>query len=396
LKKMLEKAELELRLDRFIRQMDKDNPGWEMCIIVSKVNQYYFTGTMQDGILVIPKIGRPILWVRRAYQRAVDESSFSDIFPMNSFHDAAAYYPSLPDIVHTETRVLTVDLYSRLAKHFSFKKALSLDNQISLVRAVKSDFEIELLTESGKIHQHVLKDIVPTLLVEGVSEKNFFGELYNEMIKAGYHGISRFSMFETECIMGQVGFGENSVYPHFFNGPGGQKGLNAAVPGIGDEKRFLKKGDLVFVDIGCGYQGYHTDCTNTYVFNGELPKKAVDAHKRCVELRERIVARLKPGEIPSKIYSEIMESLDAKFLSFFMGMNGNQVKFLGHGVGLHVDEFPVIAKGFDMPLEENMVLAIEPKCAIKGVGTVGVEDTFFVTKSGGKCLTGNSEGLTQI
>jgi len=68
------------------------------------------------------------------------------------------------------------------------------------------------------------------------------------------------------------------------------------------------------------------------------------------------------------------------------------VKFPGHGIGLVIDEVPVIAEKFKDPLEENMTLAIEPKKGIQGVGMVGVENTFIVTKKGGKCITGENPG----
>jgi Xaa-Pro aminopeptidase len=79
-----------------------------------------------------------------------------------------------------------------------------------------------------------------------------------------------------------------------------------------------------------------------------------------------------------------------------MGYGNRQVKFLGHGIGLEIDEFPVIAKGFDSPLQENMVLALEPKKGIKDVGMVGIENTFIVTPSGGKCITGFNRGLIPV
>ena len=79
-----------------------------------------------------------------------------------------------------------------------------------------------------------------------------------------------------------------------------------------------------------------------------------------------------------------------------MGFGSRQVKFLGHGIGLNVDEYPVIAKGFKIPLQENMVFAIEPKKGIEGIGMVGTENTFIVTPDGGRCITGNNPGLILV
>ncbi|HKM41323.1 MAG TPA: M24 family metallopeptidase, partial [Methanocorpusculum sp.] len=105
---------------------------------------------------------------------------------------------------------------------------------------------------------------------------------------------------------------------------------------------------------------------------------------------------LKPGEVPSMIYQTIMDSLDENFKRDFMGYKERQVKFLGHGIGLLIDEMPVIAKGFDEPLLENMTLAIEPKKGIKNIGMVGTENTFIVTPCGGKCITGDNAGLIPV
>lgn len=79
-----------------------------------------------------------------------------------------------------------------------------------------------------------------------------------------------------------------------------------------------------------------------------------------------------------------------------MGFGNHQVKFLGHGIGLWIDETPVIAEGFDEPLEEGMVFALEPKKGILDVGLVGIENTFVVTPQGGRSLTGKNKGLLEV
>ena len=76
-----------------------------------------------------------------------------------------------------------------------------------------------------------------------------------------------------------------------------------------------------------------------------------------------------------------------------MGLGDNRVPFLGHGIGLTIDERPVVANGFDRPLEEGMTLALEPKIGIPGFGMVGLENTFEVGPEGGRCLTGGDTGI---
>ena len=155
-------------------------------------------------------------------------------------------------------------------------------------------------------------------------------------------------------------------------------------------------GDLVFVDIGCGVEGYHTDKTMTYMFGRPIPNEAIEIHHKCVEIQNKIAEMLKPGATPSEIYYSITESLSPGFLKNFMGYGNRRVKFLGHGIGLTIDEFPVIAHGFDEPLQEGMVLALEPKKGIDKVGMVGIENTFIVTTEGGRCITGKNPGLIPI
>lgn len=389
-------TELHSRLTRFRRAMDKYNPSWEFAVIFSKINLYYFTGTMQEGMLMIPRDDEAIFWVRRSYERAINESLFPAIKPMDSYRDAAGSYPQLPKTVYLETEFVPMAMYQRFQKYFQFSEVKPLDYQVAITRAVKSPYELSLMEEAGNIHREILEEHVPFLLKEGMNEVMLAGELYSVMLKKGHHGLVRFGMFDTEVVLGHIAFGESSIYPTSFNGPGGNYGMSPAVPLIGNRKRLLKKGDLVFVDIGLGVNGYHTDKTMTYMFGRPLPQDAIKEHLRCVEIQDRIAAMLKPGAIPSKIYEEIMNSLEPSFLENFMGFGSRQVKFLGHGIGLTIDEVPVIAKGFDEPLEENMVLALEPKKGIKDIGMVGIENTFVVTPQGGRCITGESKGLINV
>lgn len=395
MREIISQNELSGRLERFRRRMEMVHPRWRTAVIISKINQYYFTGTMQDGILFICRDGDAIYWVRRSFERAGEESLFGDIRYMDSYREAAAAMGDLAGDVHLETGTVPLAMYQRLQKSFGFTGAQSLDKVVSELRSVKSPYELSLMVESGRIHRIALEEEVPKLLREGMSEPELASDLFRAMIDLGYQGVSRFKMFEAEFFMGYVSFGENSSYPTYFDGPGGNYG-SPAVPMLGNRNRRLKKGDLVFIDIGCGYEGYHTDKTMTYVFGESLPAAAIEAHKKCVEIQNTTASMLKPGAIPSDIFNKVMSGLDEGFIQNFMGGGIRKANFLGHGIGLHIDELPVIAKGFDEPLEEGMAIAIEPKKAIAGVGTVGIENTFLVTAGGGRCITGDNPGLITV
>ncbi len=376
--------------------MDTAHPDWELCVIFSRINQYYFTGTMQDGMLFVPRGGEPELFVRRSYDRALDESLFPAIRPMVRYRDAAAHRKTVPETVYLETEVVPLALLERFRKYFPVTNVRSADTEIATTRSVKSAYEIQRMERAGAIHRSVLEEGIPEMLREGMTEAEFGAGVYLLMVREGHQGIVRFGMFQTEIEVGQLGFGDSSIYPAAFDGPGGCRGIGPAAPVLGSQSRTLRKGDLVFIDNACGFEGYQTDKTMTYMFRKSLPEEAVLAHTQCVELQARMAAMLKPGITPSQIYTTIYESLPPGFQENFMGFRNRRASFLGHGTGLQVDEFPVIAKGSDKPLEEGMVIALEPKKGIKDIGMVGIENTFVVTPGGGRSITGHHPGLMLV
>ncbi|PWD98144.1 M24 family metallopeptidase [Marinilabilia rubra] len=396
MKNQIPASELDRRMTRFRRIMDAHNQEWEMAVIFSKLNLLYFTGSMPDGMLIIERNSEASLWVRRSYERTKEESEFPVIKPMGSYRDAAASFNQLPSEVYLETEFVPLAMFKRFQKHFPFKSYKSVDFKVAITRAVKSPLEISFMEQAGAIHQRVLEERVPGMLREGMTEADFAGELFQVMVEEGHQGVARFGMFDTEIAVAQLGFGESSLYPTNFDGPGGNRGLNAAVPSLGNRDRKLRKGDLVFVDMGMGVNGYHSDKTMTYMFGEPLPQGVQNIHKQCVDIQDQVAEMLKPGNIPENIYETIMDGLSPEFQKNFMGYGDRQVKFLGHGIGLTVDELPVLAQKFTDPLEENMVFAVEPKKGIEGVGMVGTENTFVVTPDGGRCITGNNPGLILV
>lgn len=162
---------------------------------------------------------------------------------------------------------------------------------------------------------------------------------------------------------------------------------------IGSPFRKLKAGKLVYLDIPCGVEGYHTDKTIVYYF-GDINKDPnrdliLAAHEHCIMLERFAAAMLKPGTVVEDIYNETMKQFDGRFAAGFM--NGG--KFLGHSIGLTMDESPAVANRFKEVLTEGMTFALEPKIALPGIGMVGSENTYLVTANGGKALTGSPHKL---
>jgi len=390
------KQMLEARISRLFEHLRKAGAAFDTAIIVSKINQYYFTGTMQDGILILRKDGTAAYFVRKSYDRARLESSLDHIYHISSYRDILSVIPANMGSTYMETEIIPHAMIERISKYFTIGEIHSIDKIIMSIRSVKSDYELAFIMESGKQHQYVMENIVPSILREGMSEAEFAAELYCSMIKLGHHGVSRFAMFQIEMIIGQFGFGENSIYPTCFDGPGGMLGLCPAVPLLGSRDRLLRKGDIVFVDAGYGILGYHSDKTQVYSFAAAPAPEVTEIHNACKAVLNKAAALLTVGSLPSEIYQESMRDLPFCLSDNFMGYGNEGVKFLGHGVGLQIDELPIIAKGHSLPLHENMVIALEPKCGITGVGTVGVEETYVVRKSGPVCLTGGAQVIITV
>ncbi|MDD2236727.1 MAG: Xaa-Pro peptidase family protein [Kiritimatiellae bacterium] len=384
---LVHKEELSHRLSRLRGRLDLDHPEWRCAAFLGRINLYYLTGTMQNGLLLLPRDGEAVFWVKRSYARACEESTFPNIRPMASFRDTAHDAASYGDTILLEMETVPLALYTRFNKAFGFHRTESLDGSIAAVRSVKSDYELALLRQAGAIHRAVLEDDLPPLLREGMSEAELAADVFHALLQRGHHAISRVHAFNSELMLGQVCFGESALYGNPFTSPGGVRGIGPSAPFFGSPDRLLRPGDMVSVDTGCNIQGYHSDKTVTMVFQGGFSPEAERAHQTCLEIERRTAERLRPGQIPSIIYKEILADLEPDFLAGFMGSGAEQVRFLGHGVGLEIDEYPVIAKGFDEPLEANMVMALEPKAWIPEQGMVGTENTFVITPEGGICIT---------
>ena len=391
-------AELADRMRRFRARMDAQKPDWELAAFFGRVNQYYFAGTMQDGVLLVPRNADAVFCVRRSYDRAREESEFRNIRPMKGFRDAAPFLTNATErrTLHVETELVPLAHLARFRKHFPSREVASLDATIAAVRSVKSPYELAIMEKAGEIHRRILEETLPHILREGMSEADLGCELYSLMVKEGHQGTVRFGMFGVDIAVAQLGFGENSLCPTSFDGPGGCRGISPAAPVLGSRERKLTKGDLVFVDVGFAMDGYHTDKTMVYLFGRSPTAELLAVQRRCVELEHRLASLLKPGAIPSEIHARILGSLDADLLENFMGFGNRRANFLGHGLGLQIDEPPVLTEGFDEPLEESMVLALEPKVGVAGVGMVGSENTYIVCSSGGRSITGKHPGLLPV
>lgn len=386
---------VKARIEKFHNRLLAQSDEWDVAIVSDRINQYYFIGTIQDGIFILKKDGSYGYFVRKSYLRAQDECLIENLIAIKSYRDAADFVGKA-ETAYIDKDVATITVMERLQKAFGISRFLPLDSTLQELRAVKDEYELANIRQAGLLHGKILNDVVPTLLREGMDEAELTASIYKELVALGHQGLTRLHMHQAEQTIGQLGFGDNSIYPTSFDGPGGMKGLSAAVPGMGDRSRKLKKGDLVFIDICFGIEGYHSDRTQVYLFKDTPDKLMAETHAACLKIQQEAAALLKPGILASAVYDETVGKLEPEFKKNFMGVGDETAKFLGHGIGLYVDEYPVITSGFDMPLEKNMIVALEPKKSLPGIGIVGVEDTYIVTENGGECITGGEREIIEV
>jgi Xaa-Pro aminopeptidase len=226
---------------------------------------------------------------------------------------------------------------------------------------------------------------VPEVLKRGMRELDLAAEFEYLLRKSGSDGYLRIRAFHQE-IVGLAVAGENAALPGCFDGPVTGKGLSSAAP-YGPSGDLIREGAPIIIDYALISNGYIVDMTRTFAFGGLDPelKRAFDYS---LEIQSRLVENLKPGSICEELFAGAAAVADSAGLAEkFMGYPGEQAKFVGHGVGLELDELPVLAQKFKSPLLTGQTVAIEPKFVFPHKGVVGIENTYAVTDEGCEKLT---------
>ena len=395
--------ELASRWDRCKRLLYQFLPQTQGVLVFSRLNIYYFTGSFASGVFWLPLNGEPVLFCRRGKERAKIESPIKHIYSFNSYRDIEIILNDLgcsfPKVAAAEMNGLSWALSNILTKHLSSNQFVSADKIIAMSRARKSEWELRILREAGFKHEKCLTRLLPPLLHDGISELEISHKISELFFSEGHGGILRMENYGEEVFLGHISVGDSANYPSVFNGPVGLRGVHPATPYMGSAEVKWTEGKPLIIDNGFTLAGYMTDKTQVYWLGEKkkVPVNALEAHDFCIDLQGQIAELLKPGALPSEIWSHCLEKVARSGWSDgFMGSGNNKVFFVGHGIGLAIDEYPVLAKGFDLPLEKGMTIAVEPKIGIPGFGMVGVENTFEVATEGGKSLTGEKFDIITI
>ncbi|MFC1958818.1 M24 family metallopeptidase, partial [Chloroflexota bacterium] len=221
---------------------------------------------------------------------------------------------------------------------------------------------------------------------------SFLGALARRL---GHQGRIRMRGYNQEMFYGHILCGKTAAIPSFLAAPLGGMGTTPAIAqGAGYNK--IVENQPIIIDFGVGINGYVTDMTRTFVI-GKLSPELQEAHDFALEVKNFMEEWVKPGLRCSSLYKEVMTLTQERgYQDYFMGYKGGQVAFVGHGIGLEIDEYPLIAPSFHREFQENMTFAFEPKLVFPGVGAVGIEDDYVITRTGVERLTTYSDQLLSI
>ncbi len=388
-------GETALRQARCRERLGATAPEAEGLLVFSRLNIYYLTGAYAPGVFWLPREGRSLLLVRKGLERAQLEASGTDLASYRSFGDLpgllAGPSRAMPKIVAAETGGLPWSLGTSLAKALAETRTVPGDRVLQEARSVKTPWELETTRRCGFLHRKAVCEILPERIRPGMTEFEISRLAWDVMFSLGHLGPMRMAAFGEEAFLGHVATGDSANHPSWFNGPLGLKGAHPAGPFMGSPAAVWEKNSLLALDIGFCLEGYNTDKTHLY-FAGkpaDFPDQARRAQDCCLEIEALVAEALRPGAVPAEIYAQSVALAEKRgFAAGYMGFGNNQVPFLGHGIGLCVDERPVLAKGFGEPLRPGMILAVEPKIGLPGFGMAGTENTWEVTDNAPLCLTG--------
>lgn len=394
------RPELELRWEQARALLQDLTPQAGGLLVFSRMNIYYLSGTWSNGLFWLPLSEEPLLLVRKGLDRAKLESNCANILAYRSFRDLPGLAQEagvpLSSGIAAEMSGLSWSLGQGLVSNLAEHAFTPGDLILHRARSVKTAWELAKMRITGQKHTLSLRELLPSRIVPGMTEREIAHRVWEVFFSQGHQGLMRMQNFGEEIFLGHVAAGDSGNYPSVFNGPLGLRGEHPAVPHMGSANKVWQANEPLTLDVGFALEGYHTDKTQVY-WSGpksSLPDQVLRAHEFCMQVQGWLAENLVPGAIPSQLFNHCWQWADKQgWGDGFMALDGNKVRFLGHGIGLAVDEWPALAKGFDVPLEEGMVLALEPKLGIRGLGLVGVENTFEVTSAGGRCLTGEDHSI---
>lgn len=382
--------ELELkwrRIQQAMRQEEADG-----CLLTMNMNLYYVSGQVFNGYFYLPAEGRPYWFVKRL---TVPETNQVHVIRKPEqmpelFRDLNL---AMPRKLLLEADELSYNEYIRLQHVFRAEATGNASALIRHIRMIKTPWEIEQMRISARRHEAVYREI-PACYRPGMRDVELQIEIEKRMRMHGSLGYFRAFGSNMDIFMGSLLAGENAGEPSPFDFALGGTGMHASGP-LGANGTLLEEGTTVMADMSGNYTAYQTDMTRVFSI-GKLPDRAYRVHRVALEIQARMERTAKPGVSCAELYRDALAMAGQEGLKdCFMGTH-LQAKFVGHGVGLEINELPVLTTRSKDILQPGMTFAFEPKFVLAGIGAVGIENTFLVTDSGVEKMTLLDENIIEL
>lgn len=363
-------------------------------LIADNAMLYYLTGRVYSGWAFIPvdENVNPVWFVRRPVEltgKDVVEVRKPEEIPSR----LEALGISLPEAVGLEMDALPYSTITRLQAVFPAAESYTASPIVAAARSVKTPLEISMMERSGVIHTAVYHKI-PSLFSPGMTDFELDVAIEHLSRLEGCLGQFRIAGKSMEFFMGNVLTGENADAPSPYDFALGGKGMDPSLP-VGASGEEIKPGTTVSVDVNGDYTGYMTDMTRVFSY-GDIPSEAKAAHECSLAIHREFRRMAVPGTKASDIYEMAARiARGAGFERYFMG-HRQKAGFCGHGVGIEINETPVIAPRSRDILHAGNAIAMEPKFVIPHVGAVGIENTYIVTPEGARCITNAPEEIIPL
>lgn len=383
--------ELKLRRDKIRSLMAQHEI--DAALITCNVNLIYTYGRVVSGYLYLPLHAPARLFIKRP-NNMVGEYVHPIRKPEQLPELLMECGLSIPSKLMLEGDELTFTEYNRLAACFPQTEVVPCGTSlIRKARSIKTDMEIEMFRRSGIAHAKAYEQI-PSVYQPGMTDRQLSVEIERLMRLEGSLGIFRTFGQSMEIFMGSLLAGDNAMNPSPYDFALGGRGLDPSIP-IGVDGSLLQPGQSFMVDMGGNFYGYMGDMSRVFSI-GRLPEKAYAAHQTCLEIQEAVAEKAKPGVVCEDLYNIAINMVTkAGFADNFMGTT-QKAKFIGHGIGLEINEMPVLAPRMKQELEPGMVFALEPKIVLPGIGPVGIENSWAVTEEGVEKLTLYKEEIVEV
>ena len=363
--------------------------GIEALVVTSNVNLLYVCGEVFSGLAFIPQEGEAQFFLRRP-----------QLHPESATVHYVRKIEQITEHIDTDSlRSVALELdeqsYSDIQRQSKLFPKAELHNATALLREarmVKTPLELEQIREGARRHVETYK-IIPSLYRDGMTDRDLQIEIEREMRRHGSIGLFRCFGSAMEIFMGSLLTGDNAGAPSPYDFALGGAGTQA-LP-LGANGTPLRQGQAVMIDMAGNYGVYYSDMTRTYSI-GQLTDEAYRLHELSCTIHREVMQRATPGTSCAALYNDSLRMVEeAGAHPYFMGTE-LQAQFVGHGLGLQINELPVLMGRSKDSLQPGMVIAFEPKFVLPHIGAVGIENTYLVTEIGVENLTPAPEAIIDL